>query len=125
MCSSRRAISTARPSSATKAVTQVAGHLYRIAYFGSFAGGLRRDDPLVGVCALRIGLAFAGTSLAATVLMRMTDDGFRMWSRRVTIGVSAHLSGARTVAGGGAVNVPSPRRKTTERGRATPSPVFR
>ena len=27
-------------------------------------------------------------SLAATVLVRMTNDGFRMWSRRVTIGVS-------------------------------------
>jgi len=35
-----------------------------------------------------IGLAIAGTSLAATVLVRMTDTGFRMWSRRVTIGVS-------------------------------------
>jgi hypothetical protein len=30
----------------------------------------------------------AGTSLAATVLTRMTDDGFRTWSRRVTLGVS-------------------------------------
>jgi hypothetical protein len=35
-----------------------------------------------------IGLAFAGTSTAALVLHRMTDEGFRMWSRRVTIGVS-------------------------------------
>ena len=34
-----------------------------------------------------IALSLAGTSLAALVLTRMTDDGFRMWSRRVTLGV--------------------------------------
>jgi uncharacterized membrane protein YfcA len=71
----------------TKAVTQVTGHVYRIAYFGSFEAALDFSVPwwdYVGA----ICLACAGTSLAALVLVRMTDDGFRMWSRRVTIGVS-------------------------------------
>ena len=72
---------------ATKAVTQVTGHLYRIIYFGSFAATFDDSIPLWAY-GVAIGLAFAGTSTAALVLHRMTDDGFRMWSRRVTIGVS-------------------------------------
>src|SRR5262245_50692718 len=72
---------------ATKAVTQVAGHLYRIAYFGSFAATFDVSIPLWAYAAA-IGLAFCGTSLAALVLHRMTDEGFRMWSRRVTLSIS-------------------------------------
>jgi hypothetical protein len=33
-------------------------------------------------------LTITGTSLAAVVLGRMTNEGFRSWSRVVTIGVS-------------------------------------
>jgi uncharacterized membrane protein YfcA len=72
---------------ATKAVTQVAGHIYRIVYFGSFVPsfdvGLQWWAYVVA-----IGLALCGTALAAGVLTRMTDDGFRAWSRRVTISVA-------------------------------------
>ena len=71
----------------TKAVTQVMGHLYRILYFGSLEAAIDMSVPWWAYAAA-IGLAIAGTSLAATVLVRMTNDGFRMWSRRVTIGVS-------------------------------------
>ena len=72
---------------ATKAVTQVTGHLYRIAYFGSFELALDASIPwwAYGVA---IVLSFAGTSLAAPVLLRMTNEGFRLWSRRVTISVA-------------------------------------
>jgi uncharacterized protein len=72
---------------ATKAVTQVSGHLYRIAYFGSFAAAFDTSIPLWGYI-IAIGLAFAGTSLAALVLVRMTDADFRLWSKRVTVAVS-------------------------------------
>jgi hypothetical protein len=72
---------------ATKAVTQVAGHFYRIIYFGSFAATFDDSIPLWAY-GVAIGLAFAGTSTAALVLHRMTDEDFRMWSRRVTISVS-------------------------------------
>ena len=72
---------------ATKAVTQVMGHVYRILYFGSFATAFDFSVPWWAYLG-GIGLACAGTSLAAFVLMRMTDDGFRLWSRRVTVGVS-------------------------------------
>ena len=71
---------------ATKAVTQVTGHVYRIIYFGSFAAAFDDNIPLWAYAAA-IVLTLAGTSLAAVVLGRMTDEGFRMWSRRVTIAV--------------------------------------
>jgi hypothetical protein len=71
----------------TKAVTQVAGHLYRIVYFGSFAAAFDTSIPWWAY-ATAIVLSLAGTSLAATVLVRMTDDGFRLWSRRVTMSVA-------------------------------------
>jgi uncharacterized membrane protein YfcA len=72
---------------ATKAVTQVMGHVYRIAYFGSFTMTFDASVPwwAYGVAA---ALTVAGTSLAALVLTRMTDAGFRMWSRRVTLSVA-------------------------------------
>lgn len=72
---------------ATKAVTQVSGHLYRIAYFGSFSAAFDASIPWWAYT-LAIALSIAGTSTAALVLMRMTDEGFRAWSKRVTIGVS-------------------------------------
>lgn len=71
----------------TKAVTQVAGHIYRIAYFGSFEIAFDSRIPAWGYLGA-IVLAFAGTSLAGGVLMRMTEAGFRLWSRRITIGVA-------------------------------------
>lgn len=72
---------------ATKAVTQVTGHIYRIIYFGSFAATF--DDAIPWwAYAAAITLTITGTSLAAVVLTRMTNEGFRTWSRRVTIGVS-------------------------------------
>ena len=36
-----------------------------------------------------IVLSIAGTTLAAQVLERMTDVGFRMWTRRVIMVISA------------------------------------
>jgi|SRR5581483_2669516 len=71
----------------TNAVTQVMGHVYRVLYFGSFEAAIDTSVPWWGYVGA-IVLACAGTSLAATVLLRMTNEGFRMWSRRVTIGVS-------------------------------------
>ena len=72
---------------ATKAVTQVMGHVYRILYFGSFTMAFETNVPW-WLYAAGIVLTVTGTSLAALVLTRMTDDGFRMWSRRVTLSVA-------------------------------------
>jgi uncharacterized membrane protein YfcA len=72
---------------ATKAVTQTFSHVVRAVYFGSFAGVA--DAVPLWTYAPAIVLSIAGTSLAAMVLERMTDVGFRQWTRRVIFAVSA------------------------------------
>jgi uncharacterized membrane protein YfcA len=71
----------------TKAVTQVAGHLYRILYFGSFDLAFDTGLPWWAYAAA-LALSVAGTSLAAPVLLGMTDTGFRAWSRRLTMSIA-------------------------------------
>jgi uncharacterized protein len=75
-----------KTTNATKAVVQCLSHVIRAGYFGSIAG-------LTGVplwaCVPAILLAIAGTSLAPFVIERMTDDGFRRWTRLVIFAVSA------------------------------------
>jgi uncharacterized membrane protein YfcA len=74
----------------TKAVTQATGHLYRIAYFGSFAEAF--DSSIDWwFYVLFIVMSISGTSLAAAVIDRMTDANFRLWSRRVIFAVSFTL----------------------------------
>lgn len=72
---------------ATKAVTQVAGHLLRVAYFGTFAAAFDATIPW-WLYAGTVALAILGTTLAAGVLERMTDADFRAWSRRIVIAIS-------------------------------------
>lgn len=71
----------------TKAITQTTGHLMRIVYFGSFASAYDDSIPWWGYTG-GLGLAIVGTSLAGSVLERMTDMHFRMWGKRVIILVS-------------------------------------
>lgn len=71
----------------TKAVSQTTGHLFRIAYFGSFASAYDETIPWWGYVGALI-LAIIGTSLAGLVLERMTDTHFRLWSRRVIVAIS-------------------------------------
>jgi hypothetical protein len=71
----------------TKAVSQSSGHLFRIAYFGSFADSWDASIPWWGYAG-GLALAIMGTSLAGLVLERMTDVHFRLWSRRVIVGIS-------------------------------------
>ena len=71
---------------ATKAVTQVLGQVYRILYFGTLTATF--DVTIASWQYLAaIGLSLVGTWLAAAVLTRMTEAGFRVWSRRITVGV--------------------------------------
>ena len=71
---------------ATKAVTQTFSHVVRAVYFGSFVG--MGDAVELWLFAPAIVLSIAGTTLAAQVLERMTDVGFRQWTRRVIFAVS-------------------------------------
>ena len=75
-----------KTTSATKAVVQSLSHVVRGVYFGSVAG--IGDVPL-WACAPAILLAIAGTALAPFVVERMTDHGFRQWTRAIIFAVSA------------------------------------
>ena len=74
-----------KTTNATKAVAQTFSHVVRALYFGSLAGV--GDLPTSAILPA-ILLAIAGTSLAPYVIERMTDHGFRQWSRAVIFAIS-------------------------------------
>jgi uncharacterized membrane protein YfcA len=72
---------------ATKAVTQTFSHVLRGVYFGSFGGFEGVDSPWLYPAAILV--AIAGTSLAPFAVERMTDHGFRRWTRIIILTLSA------------------------------------
>jgi hypothetical protein len=72
---------------ATKAVAQTFSHVLRAAYFGSFGMVHNFDQPAPYVAAIL--LAIAGTSLTPVIIERMTDHGFRQWTRAIILSVSS------------------------------------
>jgi uncharacterized membrane protein YfcA len=75
-----------KTTNATKAVAQTFSHVVRVVYFGSLSG--IGDLPLWAT-GPAILLAIAGTSLAPFIIERMTDHGFRQWSRAIIFAISA------------------------------------
>jgi len=73
-----------KTTNATKAVTQSFSHVVRALYFGSLSG--IGDVPLWAT-GPAILLAIAGTSLAPFVLERMSDHGFRQWTRMIILAI--------------------------------------
>ena len=75
---------------ATKAPTQTFSHILRGAYFGSFGSvaGLHQPGAL-WIVAVAVVLAIIGTSLTPYVIERMTDVGFRRWTRAIILTISA------------------------------------
>jgi uncharacterized membrane protein YfcA len=71
---------------ATKAVTQTASHVLRAAYFVSFGsiGGGVGVWPILAA----IALAISGTACAPYVIERMSDHGFRQWTRIIILTIS-------------------------------------
>jgi uncharacterized membrane protein YfcA len=74
-----------KTTNATKAVAQSFSHIVRAFYFGSLSG--IGDVPLWAT-GPAILLAIAGTSLAPFVIERMTDHGFRQWTRAIIFAIS-------------------------------------
>jgi uncharacterized membrane protein YfcA len=74
-----------KTTNATKAVAQTFSHVVRGVYFGSLAGV---GDLPVWATLPAILLAIAGTSLAPYVVERMTDHGFRQWTKAIIFAVS-------------------------------------
>jgi hypothetical protein len=71
---------------ATKAVTQTFSHVMRAAYFGSFGSA---HDVLSWPTLAAVALAVAATSVTPYVIERMTDHGFRQWTRLVIYAISS------------------------------------
>lgn len=72
---------------ATKAICQSFGNVARILYFGTL-GGIDEAFPLWAFVPAVL-LAVLGTSLGPMLLERMTDHGFRRWTRKLIFAVSA------------------------------------
>jgi uncharacterized membrane protein YfcA len=71
---------------ATKAVTQTFSHVLRAVYFGSFGGlGVVMTWTTLGA----VALAIAATSVTPYVIERMSDHGFRQWTRVVIYAISS------------------------------------
>jgi uncharacterized membrane protein YfcA len=75
-----------KTTNATKATVQSLSHVVRASYFISLSG--IGKTPL-WACGPAIVLAIAATSLAPFVIERMTDHGFRQWTRAIIFAVSA------------------------------------
>lgn len=74
-----------KTTNATKATVQSLSHIVRIVYFGTVSG--LGQVPKWAI-APSILLAIAATSLAPFVIERMTDHGFRQWTRAIIFAVS-------------------------------------
>src|SRR5712692_2181254 len=75
-----------KTTNATKAVAQSFSHIVRALYFGSLSGV---GDLPVWAIGPAILLAIAGTSLAPYVIERMTDHGFRQWTKVIIFAISS------------------------------------
>jgi uncharacterized membrane protein YfcA len=74
-----------KTTNATKAVAQSFSHVVRAGYFGSLSG---IGDVPFWATVPAILLAIAGTSLAPFVVERMTDHGYRQWTRAIILAIS-------------------------------------
>ena len=74
-----------KTTNATKATVQTLSHVVRIAYFGSVSG---MGPAPKWILAPAIALAIAAASLAPFFIERMTDHGYRQWTRRIIFAVS-------------------------------------
>ena len=72
----------------TKAVAQTFGHFVKLIYFG---GIIVSDENYVApeVMVVAVVTAIIGTWLSRRILEGMSDQGFRLWSQRIIVTISA------------------------------------
>ncbi|WIY53462.1 sulfite exporter TauE/SafE family protein [Devosia sp. YIM 151766] len=76
---------------ATKAATQVISHLSKVLFYGMVVSAVAANDWLLALIAAPF--AVPGTSLGYHILQRMSDDGFRTWTRRIVTGIGIFYLG--------------------------------
>jgi uncharacterized protein len=74
-----------KTTNATKATVQSLSHVVRIAYFGTVSGIANLPKWIL---APALALSIMATSFAPLVIERMTDHGFRQWTRVIIFAVS-------------------------------------
>ena len=74
-----------KTTNATKAVTQTFSHVLRALYFGSLSA---LDNLDTWIWAPAMVLAIGGSSLAPFVVERMSDHGFRQWTRAIIFSIA-------------------------------------
>lgn len=72
---------------ATKAACQVLTHLAKILYFGAFLSLSETEIFSPIIIAFALGAAMLGTTLARPVLERLTDVGFRNYTRYIIMAI--------------------------------------
>ena len=70
---------------ATKAATQVVSHASKVVFYGGLATAMGQGDWLMVLVAAPF--AVAGTNLGYHILQRMSDEGFRHWTRWVVTAI--------------------------------------
>jgi len=73
---------------ATKAMCQIFGHAAKLIYFGAVIDQAASVDPIVA--ALAVIASMIGTSLAAKVLLAMTDRQYRSWANRIITAIAGY-----------------------------------
>ncbi|SMQ85294.1 Uncharacterized membrane protein YfcA [Devosia lucknowensis] len=80
---------------ATKAATQVISHASKVVFYGGMAAAMGQGDWIMVLVAAPF--AIAGTNLGFHILQRMTDDGFRHWTRWVVTAIGLFYFGRGVV----------------------------
>lgn len=70
---------------ATKAATQVVSHGAKVVFYGGLASAMDGNDLLLVL--IGAPFAIAGTNLGYRILQRLSDDGFRTWTRYVVTAI--------------------------------------
>jgi uncharacterized protein len=80
---------------ATKAACQIFGHGAKLIYFGAVIEQAASVDPIAA--GLAIVASMIGTSLAAKVLLAMTDRQYRSWANRIITAIAGYYVAHGTV----------------------------
>ena len=80
---------------ATKAMCQIFGHAAKLIYFGAVIDQVASVNPIVA--GLAVIASMIGTSLAAKVLLAMTDRQYRSWANRIITAIAGYYVAHGTV----------------------------